>query len=139
MPVFDSPVSRSKTLTFLSAAAAPALALMLAATPAAAQAPNDGNPPSAQSLEGRDSCNSAGKAEAATAPDRQSADGTAPGNSGSTGWTGGTGGAQVGTNPQGALPESKTWQPPTARGLDLAMALPDNPPAANTAAADQGC
>ena len=40
---------------------------------------------------------------------------------GSTGWTGGTGGAHIGTSPQGATEDSKTWQPPTARGLDLAM------------------
>ena len=33
--------------------------------------------------------------------------------------TGGTGGSQIGTNTAGAVPESKTWQPPTARGLDL--------------------
>ncbi len=61
----------------------------------------------------------AGKAEPATPP-APAADGTAPGNTGSTGWTGGTGGAFIGTNPQGATMNSTTWQPPTARGLDLA-------------------
>ncbi len=61
---------------------------------------------------------SAGKADPATEPDRSSADGTAPGNAGSTGWTGG---ANIGTSPQGASKDSPTWQPPTARGLDLAM------------------
>ncbi|MGF6174826.1 hypothetical protein [Ensifer sp. 4252] len=68
---------------------------------------------------------SAGKADPATEPDRLSADGTAPGNAGSTGWTGGTGGAHIGTSPQGACEDSPTWQPPTARGLDLAMAPED--------------
>ncbi|PZO67451.1 MAG: hypothetical protein DI498_03765 [Paracoccus denitrificans] len=59
-------------------------------------------------------------ATAATPPTAADAgDGTAPANSGSTGWTGGTGGSVIGTNPAGAVPESKTWQPPTARGLDL--------------------
>jgi|EndMetStandDraft_8_1072994.scaffolds.fasta_scaffold221000_2 hypothetical protein len=66
----------------------------------------------------------AGKAQPATPPDRASADGTAPGNAGSTGWTGGTGGAHIGTSPHGATEHSKTWQPPTARGLDLAMEVP---------------
>ncbi|MEF9601616.1 hypothetical protein O4J55_04450, partial [Paracoccus sp. PXZ] len=61
----------------------------------------------------------AGKAEPAT-PETASADGTAPENSGSTGWTGGTGGSQIGTNPSGAHHATRTWQPPTARGLDLA-------------------
>ncbi|MDI7860358.1 hypothetical protein MRS76_00185 [Rhizobiaceae bacterium n13] len=66
-------------------------------------------------------CPAGEKAQPATPPDRTSADGTAPGNSGSTGWTGGTGGAYIGTSPHGATEHSKTWQPPTARGLDLAM------------------
>lgn len=52
-------------------------------------------------------------------PDDASADGTAPSNSGSTGWSGGTGGSNIGTNPSGATPHSKTWHAPTARGLDL--------------------
>lgn len=84
-------------------------------------------PASAQTAKGKTDCVTPGpkagaKAEPGTAPDRTSADGTAPGNSGSTGWTGGTGGAYIGTNPQGATAPSTTWQPPTARGLDLAMA-----------------
>lgn len=130
------PVSHSKFLPLLACLAAPALVL---ATPVSAQTQNTGAPPSTQSLEGKGTCNSANKAEAATSPDRRSADGTAPGNIGSTGWTGGTGGAHMGTNPQGALPESKTWQPPTARGLDLAMAVPADPSTANTSTAGQGC
>lgn len=78
----------------------------------------------------------ASKAEPATPPDRTSADGTAPGNAGSTGWTGGTGGAHIGTSPHGATEHSKTWQPPTARGLDLAMEVPA---AKVPMAADGGC
>ncbi|WP_248446981.1 hypothetical protein [Sinorhizobium meliloti] len=86
------------------------------------------NPVSAQNANEKADCAAAaGKAEPATPPDRASADGTAPGNSGSTGWTGGTGGAHIGTNPQGATASSTTWQPPTARGIDLAAA-PETPP-----------
>lgn len=129
------PVSRLKTLTSLAGATAPALMLMLTVAPAGAQTGNTGTPPSAQSLENKAACNAAGKAEAATPEDTHSAAGTAPGNTGSTGWTGGTGGQHTGTSPQGALPESKTWQPPTARGLDLAMPLPAKTDAAKTAAA----
>jgi hypothetical protein len=129
MPVFRA--------TLLASLAASALAM--ASVPAIAQTPKSGSPPSAQSLEGKGNCNSANKAEAATAPDRRSADGTAPGNIGSTGWTGGTGGAHMGTNPQGALPESRTWQPPTARGLDLAMTIPSEQPAGGAAEVRQGC
>lgn len=77
---------------------------------------------SGQSLEGSSPCYAGSIAEPATKPEAHSASGTSPGNTGSTGWTGGTGGSHTGTSPQGALPESKTWQPPTARGLDLAMA-----------------
>lgn len=80
------------------------------------------DPAQSQTAPARTDCAaSASTAEPATAPDRDTADGTSPGNSGSTGWTGGTGGAYVGTNPQGAVASSTTWQPPTARGLDLAM------------------
>jgi opacity protein-like surface antigen len=57
-----------------------------------------------------------GVAEAATPP--MPGEATAPGNA-ATGWSGGLGGSQTGTNPQGAVSESTTWQPPTARGLDL--------------------
>lgn len=71
-----------------------------------------------QGLEG-DCVAASGQAEAATEP-QPGQDGTAPGNSGSSGWTGGTGGSTIGTNAQGAVATSKTWQPPTARGLDLA-------------------
>lgn len=58
-------------------------------------------------------------AEAATQPDA-SDDATAAENAGTTGWSGGTGGSQLGTNAQGAVDSSPNWQPPTARGLDLA-------------------
>lgn len=61
---------------------------------------------------------SSGKAEPATSP-APSEDGTAAENTGTTGWSGGTGGSQLGTNTQGAVERSPTWQPPTARGLDL--------------------
>jgi len=60
----------------------------------------------------------AGVAEPATTPD-SSADATAAENTGTSGWSGGTGGSQLGTNGQGAVEQSLTWQPPTARGLDL--------------------
>lgn len=65
-------------------------------------------------------------AQPATSQD-SSPDGTAPSNSGSTGWTGGTGGSMIGTNPSGALTTSKTWQPPTARGIDLKMGVTVSP------------
>ena len=81
----------------------------LAQQPAPAGARADGCPP-----EGK----AGAQAEAATPPARESRDGTAPGNAGSTGWSGGTGGSQIGTNTQGAVSTSPTWQPPTARGLD---------------------
>lgn len=64
----------------------------------------------------------AGVAEPATPP-TQSADSTAPGNA-ATGWSGGLGGSHTGTSPSGAVSVSKTWQPPTARGLDL-MGAPE--------------
>ena len=58
-------------------------------------------------------------AENATPP-QPSADSTDANNSGSSGWSGGLGGSHLGTNTQGAVTASPTWQPPTARGLDLA-------------------
>lgn len=66
-----------------------------------------------------DGCPVEPAAAPATAPD-PGQDGGAPGNAGNTGWTGGTGGSHIGTSGQGAVAESKTWQPPTATGLDLA-------------------
>lgn len=57
-------------------------------------------------------------AQPATQPE-PGAEGTDPANAGTSGWTGGLGGSHLGTNAQGALPASPTWQPPTARGLDL--------------------
>ena len=83
-----------------------ALALAALAAPAFAQAPSPGDCPEP-----------AGVAEAATPP--EPGDGTAPGNA-ATGWSGGLGGSQTGTNTAGAVAESRTAQPPTARGLDLA-------------------
>lgn len=100
-----------------TALAAGAISLLVLAPPALAQT---------KSVDPITTCGaSAGKAEPATPPDTASADGTAPGNAGSTGWTGGTGGVQIGTNPQGATEHSQTWQPPTARGLDLTMQMPE--------------
>lgn len=95
-----------------------------AASPAAAPpAKPAAAPPSAQATVPK--CEDASSvATPATAPQRAAKDGTAPGNDGSTGWSGGTGGSQIGLNTQGANPESKTWQPPTARGLDL-RGVPD--------------
>jgi hypothetical protein len=75
------------------------------ATPAAAQTPASG-----------DCARPSGVAEAATPP--EPGDATAPGNA-ATGWSGGLGGSHTGTNTAGAVPESRTAQPPTARGLDL--------------------
>lgn len=68
----------------------------------------------------------AGVAEPATQPDA-SEDSTAAENTGTTGWSGGTGGSQLGTNSQGAVESSPTWQPPTARGLDLAGLAEERP------------
>ncbi|WP_159995892.1 hypothetical protein [Roseomonas sp. 18066] len=62
-------------------------------------------------------CEGGSQATPAT-PRQAGADATAPGNAGSTGWSGGTGGSQIGTSTQGGSPQSATWQPPTARGLD---------------------
>lgn len=62
-----------------------------------------------------------GIAEPATEP-APGKEATSAENAGTTGWTGGLGGSQLGTNPSGAVPESRSWQPPTARGLDLAQA-----------------
>lgn len=65
----------------------------------------------------------------------------APGNTESTGWSGGTGGSHVGTTPQGAVRESKTWHAPTARGLDLMGKAPvvEAQPAAAASQPKPGC
>lgn len=86
-----------------------AMLLMLTAGAALAQQPASGG------------CADSGTAVAATPP-APGAEATNPGNAGNTGWSGGTGGSHIGTNPAGAVPESRSWQPPTARGLDLAGA-----------------
>jgi len=57
-------------------------------------------------------------AEPATTP-QPGSDSTEANNAGSSGWSGGLGGSHLGTNTQGAVNASPTWQPPTARGLDL--------------------
>lgn len=109
----------------LSPAEVAAIADQPAMKPAYAQRQDaSGDPASAQSMDDTAAGGAGGSSADATAtpatqPQRATADGTAPGNSGSTGWTGGTGGSMIGTNPAGAAPTSKTWQPPTARGLSL--------------------
>lgn len=96
------------------------LALALAATPLFAQtAPQLGTPAQTQTVAKVDCPPAAAQAEPAT-PEVAAADATAPSNAGSTGWSGGTGGSQIGTNTSGASEHTKSWQPPTARGLDLA-------------------
>lgn len=103
-----------------------AIAEQPAITPVYAARVPEGDPASAQSLEppaGQVDVVEPGDSDSiatpATAPKPPVPDGTAPGNEGSSGWSGGLGGSFIGTNPAGALPASKTWQPPTARGLDL--------------------
>ncbi|MDQ7260789.1 hypothetical protein NM680_03125 [Paracoccus sp. PS-1] len=96
------------------------LTLAWPALPVSAQTAPAGDEKPAQAVAGAGECPPAAtQAEPAT-PETASADGTAPANSGSTGWTGGTGGSLIGTNPSGANHATKTWQPATARGLDLA-------------------
>ena len=97
---------------------APSPARAAAAT--AAAPPGDCLPPAAGD----------GTASPATpASDRQGGqdDATAPSNSGSSGWSGGLGGSHIGTTPSGSAPQSPTWQPPTARGLDLQGRPPAEP------------
>ncbi|SIQ74904.1 hypothetical protein SAMN05421641_11351 [Paracoccus thiocyanatus] len=104
----------------LRLAAALGLSLACLAAPLAAQTdPAAGTQPADATLDAGECPPAAAMAEPAT-PDSGPADGTAPENSGSTAWTGGTGGSMIGTNPSGADPDTRTWQPPTARGLDLA-------------------
>ena len=94
----------------------PALTLtLLALAPAGAFAQSPGTPQTSAPNPG--DC-AASVAEPATPP-APGQDGTAPGNAGTTGWTGGTGGSLIGTTPSGKTRDSVTWQPPTARGLDL--------------------
>jgi hypothetical protein len=78
----------------------------------------------AQTAPRADGCPAADTVAEPATPPQPGAEGTAPGNAGSTGWTGGLGGSQIGTNTAGAVATSKTWQPPTARGLDL-MSAPE--------------
>lgn len=94
------------------------------AMPPAATTGDAPEPPSSQSLENGQAADPDSVATAATPPEQQAGqegagDGTSPGSAGSSGWTGGIGGSTIGTNPSGAVPESRTWQPPTSRGLDL--------------------
>ena len=90
-------------------------ALMLGALPVSAQDAPKAEATKADTLKSPE-CQQL--AEPAT-KDVVEADATAPSNSGSTGWSGGTGGSHIGTNPSGGSQHTNTWQPPTARGLDL--------------------
>ncbi|SMO70710.1 hypothetical protein [Paracoccus laeviglucosivorans] len=100
--------------------------LLVAALPLAAQiAPTL---PAAEVARKPDCADAAHNAQPAT-QESASSDATAPENSGSSGWSGGTGGSHIGTNPSGATQHTKSWQPPTARGLDL-TGRPEPAPAA---------
>ncbi|KGJ02154.1 hypothetical protein EQ718_04710 [Paracoccus versutus] len=104
----------------LSRIAVLSVALACLAAPLSAQtAPAEAQKPAQTAAAAGECPPAAAQAEPAT-PETALADGTAPENSGSTGWTGGTGGSMIGTNPSGADAATRTWQPPTARGLDLA-------------------
>lgn len=84
----------------------------------AAMAQHAGAPPSKQSLDSNGGCQGEAESHPATQPATGRADSTAPGNAGNTGWSGGTGGSFIGTQSSGKTPQSRTWQPATARGLD---------------------
>ena len=84
----------------------------------AAMAQQAGAPPSKQSLDSNGGCQGEAESHPATQPATGRADSTAPGNAGNTGWSGGTGGSFIGTQSSGKTPQSRTWQPATARGLD---------------------
>jgi uncharacterized low-complexity protein len=73
-----------------------------------------------QGQSGEGTCAAADSVAENATPIQPGANGTDANNSGSSGWSGGLGGSMLGTNTQGAGPASPTWQPPTARGLDLA-------------------
>lgn len=87
------------------------------------QAPVDAPPANLTEVQGQSGegkCPAADTvAQPATVP-QPGSDSTEANNTGTSGWSGGLGGSQLGTNTQGAIPSSSTWQPPTARGLDLA-------------------
>lgn len=93
------------------------LALSLAG-PALAQ----DRPPSSQGLRNGAGCEQAADPKtAAAAPATRT-----PSQAGATGWHGGTGGSYLGTSNSGQTPDSPTWQPSTARGLDP-LAAPVRP------------
>jgi hypothetical protein len=119
----------------------PALAQTPSAQPSVAPAATPGATEDAKPAEKATCAEAKTEAVPATTADRGNEDGTSPGNSGSTGWSGGTGGAFIGTNSQGATKDSPTWQPPTARGIDLAGAAeqPSQADAGEPAPAVVGC
>lgn len=109
------------------------LAVAMAVTPAFAQtAPQPNTPVQNQSAPvdkvAKVECPPAAAQAQPATPEVAAADATAPSNAGSTGWSGGTGGSHIGTNTSGASAHTQTWQPATARGLDLA-GRPDPAPA----------
>lgn len=79
--------------------------------------------PAAQTQEqgqsGEGNCPAANTVAENATPPQPGVDSTDANNSGTSGWSGGLGGSHLGTNTQGAVTASSTWQPPTARGLDL--------------------
>lgn len=118
-----APVAPAPTDSQPPAAAAPATPGQSAARPAAEQPVAAALAPAEetqeQGLSGEGDCPAPDTmAQPATMP-QPGADSTDANNAGSSGWSGGLGGSQLGTNAQGAVTASPTWQPPTARGLDL--------------------
>lgn len=91
--------------------------------PAPTQVPSAAPVPSAAgqdvASDARGGCDGAGGTAGNATARQPGASGDDANNAGSSGWTGGLGGSHMGTNPQGASAASPTWQPPTARGLDL--------------------
>lgn len=96
------------------------LTLALAATPLFAQTPPQPQGTAQSIVAVTPDCPPAATMAEAATPEVAAADATAPSNAGSTGWSGGTGGSHIGTNTSGGSQHTRTWQPPTARGLDLA-------------------
>lgn len=110
-------------MTLVSRLLIPAATLLLASG-ALAQVPAGDTTKPAQSAcsqagGGPTGNNQAAGDHPATQPEQHSGSGTAPGNAGSTGWSGGTGGSFAGTSQHAPTPDSPTWQPEVAHGLDL--------------------
>lgn len=95
---------------------AAALAAPVGTAPAGAQALN--------TAPSKNGCNAGGDSGPATPTSKDSAGGTAPGNTGNTGFTGGGWGSFTGTSQNGVSPGSPNVQPATAKGLDPISAPP---------------